>query len=713
MQQLNSSAAANRRPVIVLVVLLVLGMTAFMVWLASSGEEDSGESEYISNIGELQALSQQMPRYSNKAAAGDAQAFDDLLSRTNDFSRILDNVILGAEGKGLPVNIERVQKKIDQLRHTWGVMELDARVIAASKPYVFELFGRVEKVTDAIVVLQGKYEQAADMLVKHSVSVAQVALVQTQSVLLERALRNLDGIVSGKDSKAAAGAFLANADAIVRVHNRIVEGGIVGSRVAGLLAAGRSQIQALQDNVGGIYDLAPAIDRNGQLADSISVLSSQLLSDSAELSDGLDYLFAEKTYARLIAVLLVLAVIGFIVYRGRGKRLAQQSEANVNNQEAILRLLDELAGLADGDLTVTATVTEDFTGAIADSINYSIDQLRSLVVSINTTSKQVAQAANETSSTATYLSEASAGQASAITEATDSINEIVSSMDAVASNADESSKVASNSVEIANKGAGAVQNTINGMDKIREQIQKTSKQIKRLGESSQEIGDIISLINDIADQTNILSLNAAIQASMAGEAGRGFAVVADEVQRLAERSGAATKQIEVLVKAIQADTNEAVISMEQTTAEVVQGARLAQDAGVALEEIEEVSNNLAQLIQEISSAAGSQSKAAIEVASSMGMIKEISTQTSKGTEETAVSIGHLAELANDMRGSVSGFTLPAEETVRTPVAETKPEATPVAASPVSDDEVEVVLDDALEAGEEASKQGGDPAASAA
>ena len=224
-------------------------------------------------------------------------------------------------------------------------------------------------------------------------------------------------------------------------------------------------------------------------------------------------------------------------------------------------------------------------------------------------------------------------------------------------NASESSAVAERSVAIANKGNEVVHNTITGMDNIREQIQDTSKRIKRLGESSQEIGDIVSLINDIADQTNILALNAAIQASMAGDAGRGFAVVADEVQRLAERSSAATKQIEALVKTIQTDTNEAVISMEQTTSEVVR-ARLAQDAGVALEEIEKVSKTLAALIQNISNAARQQASSAGHISNTMNVIQEITSQTSAGTTATARSIGNLAKMASEMRNSVSGFKLP-------------------------------------------------------
>jgi twitching motility protein PilJ len=233
------------------------------------------------------------------------------------------------------------------------------------------------------------------------------------------------------------------------------------------------------------------------------------------------------------------------------------------------------------------------------------------------------------------------------------------SIDQVSANAAESSAVAERSVEIANKGNEVVHNTIHGMDNIREQIQDTAKRIKRLGESSQEIGDIVSLIDDIADQTNILALNAAIQASMAGDAGRGFAVVADEVQRLAERSSAATRQIETLVRAIQADTNEAVISMEQTTTEVVRGARLAQDAGVALEEIEGVSKTLAALIQSISNAAQQQTTSAGQISLTMNVIQQITSQTSSGSTATAESIGNLAKMASQLRRSVSGFTLPA------------------------------------------------------
>jgi twitching motility protein PilJ len=359
----------------------------------------------------------------------------------------------------------------------------------------------------------------------------------------------------------------------------------------------------------------------------------------------------------LVGMISALAIAWLMIRDGQA-RLKDQAEQNVRNQEAILQLLDELADLADGDLRVQASVTENFTGAIADSINFAIDQMRGLVSNINRISVQVASAASETQGTAKNLANASENQAREISGASTAINDMATSIDQVSMNASESAAVAERAVEIASKGGAVVRNTINGMDRIRDQIQETSKRIKRLGESSQEIGDIVSLINDIADQTNILSLNAAIQASMAGDAGRGFAVVADEVQRLAERSAAATKQISALVKTIQSDTNEAVISMEQTTTEVVQGARLAQDAGVALEEIEGTSKNLAELIQSISDAARQQAATAGQISSTMAVIQDITSNTSSGTEATARSIGELAVMADEMRNSVEGFKLP-------------------------------------------------------
>ena len=411
-----------------------------------------------------------------------------------------------------------------------------------------------------------------------------------------------------------------------------------------------------------ILETSPQLFQVRASASNIFNLSQTLLDEASHLATGFENLASGRsldTIGGYVLGLLALAsiiLIGLVMVRETNRQLHETAQKNERNQNAIMRLLDEIEDLADGDLTVTASVTEDFTGTIADSINYSVDQLRDLVATINLTAGQVAGAVQDTQATAMHLAQASEHQAQQIAEASTAINQMAQSIDQVSANAAESSAVAERSVEIANKGNEVVHNTIHGMDNIREQIQDTAKRIKRLGESSQEIGDIISLIDDIADQTNILALNAAIQASMAGDAGRGFAVVADEVQRLAERSSAATRQIETLVRTIQADTNEAVISMEQTTTEVVRGA-LAQDAGVALEEIEGVSKTLAALIQSIYNAAQQQTSSAGQI-STMNVIQQITTQTSSGSTATAESIGNLAKMASQLRRSVSGFTLP-------------------------------------------------------
>jgi twitching motility protein PilJ len=357
---------------------------------------------------------------------------------------------------------------------------------------------------------------------------------------------------------------------------------------------------------------------------------------------------------------LTLIAVGVIYLSLANIRRAAETHAKQNerNQEAILRLLDELSSLADGDLTVQATVTEDITGAIADSINYAIEALRELVATINDSAIHLDGAAKQTQSLAAHLAKASGAQSKQIVSATESTAAMAASTEEVSGNAERASDVARHSVDVAHKGGDAVRRTIDGMNAIRETIQETSKRIKRLGESSQEIGNIVELINDIAEQTNILALNASIQASMAGEAGRGFAVVADEVQRLAERAANATKQIEVLVRTIQTDTNEAVVSMERSTTDVVGGALLAENAGAALEEIEQVSNQIASLVQNISASSRGQASAAGNISRNMQVLREISAQTSDTTSATSQSIAKLAELSAQLRKSVAGFRLP-------------------------------------------------------
>jgi twitching motility protein PilJ len=363
----------------------------------------------------------------------------------------------------------------------------------------------------------------------------------------------------------------------------------------------------------------------------------------------------------LVAAAVLLMVLIILAYgRARDSRRTAELQAaqSERDQQAILRLLDELSNLADGDLTVEATVTEDITGAIADSINYAIEALRKLVMTVNESSILVDSAAKQTEATAQHLVRSAEQQAKQSAAASDSVAKMATAVEEVSGNAERCADVARHAVDVAHKGGAAVRRTIEGMNTIRETIQDTSKRIKRLGESSQEIGNIVELIEEIAEQTNILALNASIEASRAGESSRGFAVVADEVQKLAERSTNATKKIEVLVSTIQSDTNEAVVSMERSTTDVVGGALLAENAGAALDEIEQVSHQIASLIQNISSSARDQNVVSGAINKNMQVLSQISTKTTESTTATSTAIGKLSELASQLRRTVRGFRLP-------------------------------------------------------
>ena len=430
-----------------------------------------------------------------------------------------------------------------------------------------------------------------------------------------------------------------------------------------------TQYRLLSDAVVAAVAGATRVSASAQIADSVPGLAAKVVDEvsraGGESAGGMSIGPLKLRDHRVGFVLLGMALlVGLVVaglsFSGEDTRRAAERQARQNerNQAAILRLLDELGSLADGDLTVQATVTEDITGAIADSINYAIEALRELVTTINDTAINIDGAARQTQATSGHLAQASETQSKQVADATESVARMAASVEAVSGDSERSADVARHSVDVAHKGGEAVRRTIEGMNTIRETIQDTSKRIKRLGESSQEIGNIVELINDIAEQTNILALNASIQASMAGEAGRGFAVVADEVQRLAERSANATRQIEVLVKTIQSDTNEAVVSMERSTTDVVGGALLAENAGAALDEIESVSNQIANLVQNISGTAHEQATAAADITRNMGVLREVSSQTAEATGATSESIGKLADLAAQLRNSVAGFRLP-------------------------------------------------------
>ena len=382
---------------------------------------------------------------------------------------------------------------------------------------------------------------------------------------------------------------------------------------------------------------------------------------------SLALLFTNSVMLNLVLPLMVVLIgaAGFLWYQFVGEQYSKiqnvSTEAEFRakrDQDAILRLMDELAEFSNGDLTVEAQVTEDFTGAIADSVNYAIESMRELVGTINRTSTQVSNASNSTRLIAEQMQTSSTEQAQKIHSIAKIISDMVRSLDRVAMSTADSAEIAHNSVSIAREGAQQVRNTINGMNNIRGNIQETRTLIKRLGESSQEIGNIVEIIKSIADQTNILALNAAIQANSAGEAGRGFAVVADEVQRLAERSSNATKRIEGLVKTIQNDTNAAVASMERSTKEVVDGANIAEEAGTALSKIEDVSTSLASLIERVSESTRKVSTMAENIASDMSQINQMAVTTTENVIKTSDSIENLSVLSQELKNSVSGFKLP-------------------------------------------------------
>jgi twitching motility protein PilJ len=414
----------------------------------------------------------------------------------------------------------------------------------------------------------------------------------------------------------------------------------------------------------------------------LAVLLALATAGAAWLADGRTFVVAGavryvpwQAVAGLAAGSLLPLLLAFGSLRSLRRAADEQSrvadsqrDENQRNQDAILRLLDELSGLSHGDLTMNATVTEDITGAIADSVNVAVEALRRLVTTINQSALQLDAATRQTQALAQHLAKASSAQSRQIASATESMASMAASVEEVSGNAERAADVARHSVDVAHKGGEAVRRTIDGMNTIRETIQETSKRIKRLGESSQEIGNIVELITDIAEQTNILALNASIQSSMAGEAGRGFAIVADEVQRLAERAANATRQIEALVRTIQADTNDAVASMERSTTDVVSGAQLAENAGASLTEIEQVSQQIASLVHNISASARDQSQGAQSVARNMQVLREISAQTADSTASTSQAIAKLADLSAGLRTSVSGFQLPEPEVPAEPAA---------------------------------------------
>jgi twitching motility protein PilJ len=655
---------------LVIIAVLFLALAVMMVVvdsrIASRLAATSGTAT------EMQMLSQRLARGVALTVLGNKSGFAQVKDTVKRFREDLNALTKGGEARGVevsPSSSESVQKLLGEVNGRWDKMETASNVILNNETQLTALSTGVDSINQGNSPLLELSEQGATQLAQGGGTVKEVAFANQLVMLTQRIAKNANTLTSGDEIDPEV-AFLLGKD--VGTFREVLQGLLKGSdtlRLSGVKdAETRQTLTDLQKRFADYEGRVNAILQNmqklvaaKQAARFVNQESEPLLQQTIGLTKEYDDEGGTRVWTILAAVVFGLVALVMLVLLGKlflddaRVRAYQSEQENKRNQEAILRLLNEMGTLADGDLTVQASVTEDVTGAIADSINFTIEELRTLVKGINSATDQVTKATQEAQAISNRLYESSQRQSREIQAASASVLAMAQSINEVSSSAAQSARVAQQSLTAAEKGGAAVQNQIAGMNDIRSQIQETSKRIKRLGESSLEIGEIVELISDITEQTNVLALNAAIQAASAGEAGRGFTVVAEEVQRLAERSGEATKQIEAIVKTIQADTQDAVTAMERSTQGVVEGAKLTDAAGQALQEIGKVSRELAELIQGISGQTQKQSASVSEVTRGMQGILKITEETTEGTKQTNVSIAQLTKLAAELRSSVAGF----------------------------------------------------------
>lgn len=662
----RADSAANRFGMLatVFAVASFVGLGLLYYQYRQSGNATA----YIAAAGEMETTSQRIAKAAQLALQGNPQAFAELRMSTSRFTSLLEALANGGniEGRDLPAAPAGVQPQVEDLAAKWRpTAELANQLIAQEKNLLVlnQSVATINQQNEAL------YEQARQIVQARLGSNARdVAAATTTVVLTQRIAKNANALlVANAIDPETAFALGKDAKSLTEVINelRTTTTDTEGRRRVNEFATGATEtLDAVDDILQHIQTLVQAKKAGSDIFGASEPLSTSARDLSNALSSATGGLSPATLGIALAAIVGLMALSRMAQVNNRelaARQLdAEQHQRTAENernlaQQAILRLMNEMGDLADGDLTVRTTVSEDITGAIADSVNYTIEELSVLVRRINDAATRVTQATESAQKTSSELLGATERQSREIEEVGTTVEQMAKTMTESSERALRSAQVARRSLESARKGAGAVENTIKGMNGIREQIQETSKRIKRLGESSQEIGEIVELISDITEQTNVLALNAAIQAASAGEAGRGFTVVAEEVQRLAERSAEATKQIAAIVKTIQTDTKDAVGSMENATRDVVEGAQLSDAAGQALAEIGEVSTEAARLIEQISSDTQHQAATATRVAETMKEILAITEQTANGTRQTAVSVGQLADLAVELKGSVSGF----------------------------------------------------------
>ena len=662
MPLLNRLSQDQRQPALVAVLMVsVLLAATFLVWYII---QVGNRAEYIEITTRLQMLSQRYTKTAQQAVLGNAKAFAQLDEARQGFADGLNTLISG--GASVPPSPDALQDDLMTLKKRWETSKKDIEALSSQQTLLVSLGRALAEINQRNTELLDLTEQVAALLRNGS---RQWAYANQQSLWTQRMAKNANALLSSDVINPETAYQLAQ-DA--RTFREVLDGLLKGSDSLGVAAVSdataRDKLLELQEAFTGfeaqvnnlLKNMAPLVEAK-RAAKELFDESDQLLAMTQALTQryqamgtGITLLFAVVFALIALAAMLALAMLNV---QEAQRRAQDAAEENRRNQDAILRLLNEMGDLAEGDLTVQATVTEDITGAIADSVNFAIEELRMLVQGINRAADQVASSASDARGNAEELLKASEVQARQIAETTQAVNQMSRSIVQVSENAAESAAVAEQSLITARRGGDAVRDAIAGMNVIRDQIQETSKRIKRLGESSQEIGEIVDLISGITEQTNVLALNAAIQAAAAGEAGRGFSVVAEEVQRLAERSAQATRRIGVIVKTIQSDTQDAVNAMEASTQGVVQGAARSDAVGVSLAEIESVSDQLARLIQNISDATRSQARTAEQVMKTIQQILDVTEQASDRTRRSVESVTQLALLSDELKVSVSGFKL--------------------------------------------------------
>ena len=673
---LGRYSVAKKLQILGLSLLVLMSVIGAIVY--HDNRESTNNSVYIGVSGELRMISQRLAKAASLSLQGNSLAFKQLRDSNSQFITNLERLTYGGElaDTVVPPSPDAVQPQLQSLREIWKKTEANTGLLSEMERSLVDLNKNVSLITDKNSQLLDLAEQVAALKLQSGASPREIAAANQMVMLSQRIAKNASSLLLGEEISAETAFQLGKDTNTFRDLLNVLIRGSETLRIAGTTdAETKGKLGELETSFKGYQDAVNGILSNIQRLVVAKQSGSKIFRDSEELLDAADRLsqsYQQGTAERAVynfalgalsilalAVLILMAKIYLDDARHQAELADQSRQAselvNRQNQDAILRLMNELGDLADGDLTVTATVSEDITGAIADSINYTIEELRVLVGRINDAAGRVTIATGIAQQTSAELLDAAKRQSVEIKAAGHSVLAMASSMTQVSSEANQSAQVARQSLAAAGKGTQAVQDSIKGMNEIREQIQETSKRIKRLGESSQEIGEIVELISDITEQTNVLALNAAIQAASAGDAGRGFTVVAEEVQRLAERSGEATKQIAAIVKTIQTDTQGAVSAMEESTRGVVEGAKLSDAAGQALSEIGEVSQNLADLITNISDATRQQADSATGVAGKMQDILRVTEQTTAGTQKTATAVGELAGLATELKGSVAGF----------------------------------------------------------